>query len=266
MFRKSRRNGQIRLSNGYFSLIIRKVSLAGSAHTLVAFTLFSKDINIKEVRIIRNCYSRPHEANDPDGDYICIITIFDELDASKTDKEISIDYEYYAQNILKTNNENSNFAIWKYDNHFQENAINNATVNIFSQEKIDQSSIVVANKKAFHMAYTNDTSVLSWTVSSIQKDSVFEFSFKSKMFNNNCQPFRYNKHASNTALNVIFSCLFGVFAVFMLIYVFIQEYNKHQHLTVSMEMSNIKKLAESNNLNERILQANVSYDQYNVTG
>jgi len=225
-------------------------------------SLYSQDINIKEVRIIRNCYSHSHE-NDHDGDYICIITIFDEIDASKTDKEVSIDYKYYAQNVLKTK-ENSNFAIWKYDNHFQENAISNVTVNIFTEETIDQTTLVVANKNYFQISDRNNTSVLSWSLNSVPKDSVYEFSFKSKMFNSNCQPFRFTKHSSSTGLNIIFSGLFGLFSMFMLIYIFLHEYNKHKHLTVSMEMSNIKKLAESNNLNERILQANISYDQYNV--
>ena len=41
-----------------------------------------RDIQFKEVRIIRNCNNHAYELNDNDGDYICIISIFDEVDAS----------------------------------------------------------------------------------------------------------------------------------------------------------------------------------------
>ena len=53
----------------------------------------------------------------------------------------------------------------------------------------------------------------------------------------------------------------------MIMYIYQYEYDKHEKLTVSMEIEKIKKLAESNSVNDRILQDNASYyEQYNVTG
>ena len=40
-----------------------------------------RDIQVKEVRIIANCLNLPHEIADLDENYICVISIFDEIDA-----------------------------------------------------------------------------------------------------------------------------------------------------------------------------------------
>lgn len=53
----------------------------------------------------------------------------------------------------------------------------------------------------------------------------------------------------------------------MVVYIYSNENDKHEKLTVTMEIEKIKKLAESNSVNDRIIQENVSYnDQYNITG
>ena len=65
----------------------------------------------------------------------------------------------------------------------------------------------------------------------------------------------------------MFWILFPLFILFMMIYIFQYEINKHEKLTVAMEIEKIKKLADSNNLNDRIMRENIIYDQnYNVTG
>lgn len=58
-----------------------------------------------------------------------------------------------------------------------------------------------------------------------------------------------------------------IFSSFMLVYIYQNELDKHEKLTVSMEIEKIKKLAESNSMNDRIVQDNASYyENYNITG
>jgi len=58
-----------------------------------------------------------------------------------------------------------------------------------------------------------------------------------------------------------------LFVIYMVAYIYYNELNKHEKLTVTMEIEKIKKLAESNSVNERIVQDNISYyDQINITG
>jgi|LauGreDrversion4_2_1035121.scaffolds.fasta_scaffold87333_4 hypothetical protein len=53
----------------------------------------------------------------------------------------------------------------------------------------------------------------------------------------------------------------------MMINIYQNEFDKQQRLTVSMEIEKIKKLVESNSVNDRILQDNATYyEQYNYTG
>lgn len=116
-----------------------------------------RDIHIKEVRIIRNCLNKPHEIVDFDENYICVISIFDEIDASSNHnftidliKNITITYEYNAPNILKSTSD-SNFAIWKYDNHLQEGSIENVNFTFNFEEDFNATSIEVANTKDFQV-------------------------------------------------------------------------------------------------------------------
>lgn len=66
--------------------------------------------------------------------------------------EISIKYEYIAQNIIKST-EDSNLAIWKYDNHLQETSINNVSLTYKFQEKFAIDNIMIANKEFFIHVY-----------------------------------------------------------------------------------------------------------------
>lgn len=55
-------------------------------------------------------------------------------------------------NLVKTV-EDSNYVIWKYDNHMQENNITNSTVNINFEDNFESDNIIVANKKNFNIVY-----------------------------------------------------------------------------------------------------------------
>jgi len=115
-----------------------------------------RDIQIKEVRIIRNCLNKPHEIINEN--YICVISIFDEVDASSklnhnidSMKNISIQYEYQAPNIIKSSSD-SNFLIWKFDNILQE-SIKNTNFNFNFEEEFNSTNIVPSNIKDFKLVY-----------------------------------------------------------------------------------------------------------------
>jgi hypothetical protein len=59
--------------------------------------------------------------------------------------EISIDYEYKAQNLIKST-EDSNLAIWKYDNHLHDTVLKNISVYYNFEEKFATDNIFIANK------------------------------------------------------------------------------------------------------------------------
>jgi len=62
--------------------------------------------------------------------------------------EISIKYEYKAQNILKST-EDSNLAIWKYDNHLHETSLKNISISYNFEEKLAKDNMLIANKDYF---------------------------------------------------------------------------------------------------------------------
>ena len=103
-----------------------------------------------------------------------------------SEKNIVIKYEYQAQNLLKSNEE-SNFAIWKYDNHLQETSIKNASVNFIFEEIMNSEGLVVANKDYFLTKKASSMKNLSWKIDEISKNKTIEFSFKNKKFNNFCE-------------------------------------------------------------------------------
>jgi hypothetical protein len=106
-------------SHGTFSSIIRKISLGGTSDSLIAFKLISNDIKIKEVKLINDCLETDEDFKDncelPNNlknssilldklnylPYICVIAIFDELNANDKNQIIEIEYNYFAQNILR---------------------------------------------------------------------------------------------------------------------------------------------------------------------
>jgi hypothetical protein len=62
--------------------------------------------------------------------------------------EISIIYEYKAQNIIKST-EDSNLAIWKYDNHLHDTSIKNISISYNFEEKFATDNMLIANKDYF---------------------------------------------------------------------------------------------------------------------
>jgi len=163
------------LSNGSFSSIIRKISLGGSSDSLVAFKLTTYDVKLKEARILNNCFednlnsnkkesensfsSRKYIVEDTNNNlsnsnfnslnsinpvafnseaYLCVIAIFDEINAKDKSQFVEIEYEYIAQNILRIkeadlssriNNKNYNSIVWFYDNFKRMQQIENINLN-----------------------------------------------------------------------------------------------------------------------------------------
>ena len=78
---------------------------------------------------------------------------------------------------------------------------------------------------------------------------------------------KFNKKDPKIILDIFFMIGLFIFSSFMLVYIYQNELDKHEKLTVSMEIEKIKKLAESNSMNDRIVQDNASYyENYNITG
>ena len=76
----------------------------------------------------------------------------------------------------------------------------------------------------------------------------------------------YKKAEHKNNIDILITIIFLLFFTFMVTYIYGYENDKHEKLTVTMEIETIKKLAESNSVNDRINQENVSYYDQNITG
>jgi hypothetical protein len=134
------------LENGIFSSLSRKISLAGSSDSLLAFRLTSSDVKLKQAKVVPNCLEEEYTSNQ--YPYVCVIAIFEEIDAKAKPLEVDIEYEYLAQDIIRSKEvENKNSIIWYYDNFKKKEPIYNITFKL----KIDSSLLP-----------KNDTSIIGY--------------------------------------------------------------------------------------------------------
>lgn len=120
-------------SHGTFSSIIRKISLGGTSDSLIAFKLTSNDIKIKEVKLINDCLETEENSINNNElssigsgvqnnlsisnmnylNYICVIALFDEINAIEESQVIEIQYNYFAQNILRISTDKNYIGMGK---------------------------------------------------------------------------------------------------------------------------------------------------------
>lgn len=109
---------------------------------------------LKEAKIVKNCY---HDNAIIDHPYICIIAVFEEENLSGKSKVVEIEYDYLADNILKSKRkpfstdvkQEDNVLIWIYDNFQNINAIKQVNLKIHFDEKINSKEILSYPEKYF---------------------------------------------------------------------------------------------------------------------
>jgi hypothetical protein len=210
-------------------------------------------LKLKEARIINNCFEETLDRNQiknidikknlylSNGNqnysfhpYICIIAIFNEIEAKEKSVEVYVQYEYIAQNILRfrdnRNKSLTNSIIWYYDNNKRLQSIenikftieiidfklnlnnqnqNNSTLNTSK----DQSSNFIGYPDKFFLDYNNDrnSTIITWNFKNIPENDYQKISIDIPMFNSKCR-----KLVKKFFLN----CLIKSFLIYYLNYEF----------------------------------------------
>jgi len=186
------------MKKGTFTSIIRKFSLKGSSDSLIAFKLTSKDLKIKEARIISNCLETAEL--DPSKskleEYVCVIAIFEEVNAKEQDKIVDIEYRYIANNLLRiqeSNNSKKNIIIWAYDNIRRYQPIENIKLNVKFLENEQISKLKKEDFKGEPNNYgliSNSNSketTISWDLPSIKENESKKIMAEIPLFNSKCR-------------------------------------------------------------------------------
>jgi len=125
------------------------------------FTNLNRDVKLIEAKLIKNCFDDEYDTQHP---YLCIFTIFDEIDALKHTKIITLKYEFEEINLLRTD---SNFPYFKSTQNYSLNYIsydfnnlNNKMIenlnldiilpqelNIIDLENLPKDALIKKNKK-----------------------------------------------------------------------------------------------------------------------
>jgi hypothetical protein len=98
------------------------------------------DIKLKQAKVVTNCLEEENSVIQ--YPYVCIIALFDEIDAKGKSKEVEIEYEYLAQDIIRYKEDKENTILWYYDNKKRKEPIYNINLKL----KID-NQLVVDDKK-----------------------------------------------------------------------------------------------------------------------
>jgi len=114
--------------------------------------IISRDVILREAKIVKNCY---HDNAIIDHPYVCIIAVFDEESLIGKTKVVEIEYTYQADNLLKTkkkpfsndNKQEDNVLIWIYDNYQSTTPISKVNLQIHFDEKIESNSIMAYPEK-----------------------------------------------------------------------------------------------------------------------
>jgi hypothetical protein len=128
------------LSGGTFTSIVRKISLSGSSFFAFKVSSNSEEIKIKGVKVINNCFEEKqskinHETSNEKiqdhsiSDYICVISIMEEINTKDSKKYIQLNYDYFANNLLWREMKNNSF-FWYYDNSNREEIIESINFNL----------------------------------------------------------------------------------------------------------------------------------------
>ena len=132
--------------------------------------------------------------------YICVIAIFDEIDANKKPFNVNLQYEYIAQNILrfKDNTNTENTVVWYYDNYKRIQPVENVK---FSLELVHNNILMNKNGKkdaknkltGYPDKFTNkwdvtkNATVFSWDLKSIGENDYQKISIDVPLFNKKCR-------------------------------------------------------------------------------
>jgi len=176
-------------------------------------------LKLKEARIINNCFEevlnqkqikkmeqknnyKPSDKNYSFHPYICVIAMFDEIDAKEKPLEIFIQYEYVAQNILRFREANTNLMntiVWYFDNYKRLQPLENIKFILeISDYKLNSNSTFSHNATRNNMiAYpdkyttgfnqeTNST-VITWSFKSIPDNDYQKISIDLPIFNPKCR-------------------------------------------------------------------------------
>lgn len=176
-------------------------------------------MRLKEARIINNCFEdslnqkhinkmdqknknqNTEEKNYSFHPYICIISIFEEIDSKDKPMEIFIQYEYVAQNILRFKEANNlmNSIVWYYDNYKRLQPIENikfileiADFKLFFNNTITQSNkqqniIAYPDKYSTLFIHETNSTKLTWNFKSIPNDDYQKISIDLPLFNPKCR-------------------------------------------------------------------------------
>lgn len=176
---------------------------------------------MREARIINNCFEETNGQNQIKKaekrnkmnnnkkyyafhPYICVIAIFDEVDANKKNFNVNLQYEYIAQNILRykeTSTNPENTVVWYYDNYKRIQPIDNIKFNL---ELVHNNIIKMTNADKeknkltgypdkFKGSYdTNKNStVFSWDLNTIGENDYQKISIDMPMYNKKCRKLVY---------------------------------------------------------------------------
>jgi len=184
-------------------------------------------LKLKEARIINNCFEESlnqkqikkmdlkNNLNNENKNYsfhpyICVIAIFEEIDAKEKLSEIFIQYEYIAQNILRFrdngNNSMMNSVVWYYDNYkrlqpmenikfileivdykLEINNLKNYNSTI-TKNKVDTNHIIgYPDKYIVNFNKETNSTVITWNFKNIPENDYQKISIDLPIFNSKCR-------------------------------------------------------------------------------
>lgn len=175
-------------------------------------------MKLKEARIINNCFEetlnqkqikkmeQKNNYNSADKNYsfhpyICVIAIFDEIDAKEKPLEIFIQYEYVAQNILRFREASNlvNSIVWYYDNYKRLQPMENIKFvieisdyklnsnNTLSQNVTGDNLIAYPDKFLNEFKQETNSTVITWSFKSIPDNDYQKISIDLPIFNSKCR-------------------------------------------------------------------------------
>ena len=133
--------------------------------------------------------------------YICVIAIFEEIDAKERPIQIYIQYEYVAQNILRFRESNylMNSIVWYYDNYKRLQTMENVKFvleisdyklslnNTNSQNTTAQNIISYPDKYSTSFNQDTNSTIITWNFKSIPNNDYQKISIDLPIFNAKCR-------------------------------------------------------------------------------